>query len=95
MIWAEELLNDMEYHETENNLYACGRTVDYILSRCCPSSVMDVISGGMYQYDRLTDYFETLKNNCQFQYWFFGYYHDNRVIDRKYILLYEQILQIE
>lgn len=53
--------NDVEYHEAEDNLESCGRTVDYILSHCCPSSIMDVISGGMYQHDRLTDYFETLK----------------------------------
>ena len=93
--WADELPNDVEYQEAEDNLDACNRTVDYILSHCCPSSIMDVISGGMYQHDRLTDYFETLKNDCQFQYWFFGHYHDNQVIDRKYILLYEQIVQME
>ncbi|MFR8557709.1 MAG: metallophosphoesterase family protein [Acutalibacteraceae bacterium] len=93
--WADELPNDMEYQEAEDNLDACARTVDYILSHCCPSSIMDAISGGMYRHDRLTDYFETLMNNCRFQYWFFGHYHDNRVIDRKYILLYEQIVQME
>lgn len=93
--WADELPSDVEHQGTEDNLEACGRPVDYILSHCCPSSVMEVISGEVYQHDRLTDYFEALKNNCQFQYWFFGHYHDNRVIDRKYILLYEQIVQIE
>lgn len=43
----------------------------------------------------MTDYFEALKENCRFQYWFFGHYHENRAIERKYILLYEQIIQAE
>ena len=93
--WENELPNDMEYQEAEKNLDACGRAVDYIVSHCCPSSIMDIISGGMYRQDRLTEYFESLKNNCRYQYWFFGHYHDNRVIERKHILLYEQMVQIK
>ena len=29
-----------------------------------------------------------------FHYWLFGHYHDNRIIDEKYVLLYEQMVRI-
>jgi len=93
--WKEELPCDAEYETARKNLDACGWRVDYIISHCCPSSIVDVIGGGLYQHDRLTDFFEEVKERCQFDYWFFGHYHDDRALMRKYILLYEQILQIE
>ena len=49
----------------------------------------------MYQHDRLTDYFEEIKGYLEFDYCFFGHYHDNMAIQNKYILLYEQIIQVE
>lgn len=93
--WKEELPNDEEYVTARKNLDAFDWKVDYIVSHCCPSSVTDIIGGSMYQRDRLTDFFEEIKERCEFDYWFFGHYHDNRAIMRKYILLYEQIVEIE
>jgi len=93
--WKEELPCDAEYETARKNLDACGWRVDYIISHCCPSSIVDLIGGGLYQHDRLTDFFEEVKERCLFDYWFFGHYHDDRALMRKYILLYEQILQIE
>ena len=93
--WKEELPSDEEYETASRNLDACGWKVDYILSHCCPSSIADIIGGGLYRRDRLTDFFEELKERCNFNYWFFGHYHDNRALMQKYILLYEQIVEIE
>jgi len=93
--WKEELPSNEEYETARKNLDACSRKVDYIVSHCCPTSVADIIGGGMYQRDRLTDFFEEIKERCAFDYWFFGHYHDNRAIMRKYVLLYEQIVEIE
>ncbi len=93
--WKEELPCIEEYETARRNLDACGWRVDYIVSHCCPSSVMDIISGGSYQRDQLTDFFDEINERCAFDYWFFGHYHDNRAIMRKYILLYEQIVELE
>ena len=92
--WADELPDDTDYDEAERNLNRCGRQVDYMVSHCCPSSLVDILGQGQYQHDRLTDYFETLKDNCQFRYWFFGHYHDNRVLQQKYVLLYVDIMPL-
>ncbi len=89
--WKDELPSQDEYKTARRNLDACDWKVDYIISHCCPSSVADIISGGHYQLDILTDFFEELKGRIEFDIWFFGHYHDNRVIMRKYILLYSSI----
>ena len=92
--WKEELPSDEEYETARRNLTACNWKVDWIISHCCPSSIADIIGGGLYQHDPLTDFFEEIKGKLGFDYWFFGHYHDNRPIMQKYVLLYEQILQI-
>ena len=45
---------------------------DYIISHCCPSSIQDVFSGGMFKKDALTEFFDEVRQKCTFQYWFFG-----------------------
>lgn len=92
--WKEELPSHEECEEALKNLDACGWEVDYMITHCCPSSIADLIGGGHYQPDRLTDFLEEIKGRCRFDYWFFGHYHDNRPLMGKYILLYEQILQV-
>ena len=93
--WKEELPNDYEYEEALKNLDNHKWKVDYIISHCSPSSIMDLLGYGHYSYDRLTDFFETIKERCEFEYWFFGHYHDNRIFMNKYILLYKQIVRID
>ena len=93
--WKEELPSDEEYETARRNLDACGWKIDWIISHCCPSGIADIIGGGLYQHDRLTDFFEEISERCQFDYWFFGHYHDNRLIMQKYVLLYDQIAMAE
>lgn len=92
--WKEELPSQDEYVQAESNLNACGRKVDLIITHCAPSSVSDVISGGMYQHDALTDYFEILQRTAQYRLWVFGHYHDNRMIQSQFMLLYDQIQEV-
>lgn len=69
--------------------------MDYIITHCCPSSVQDIFSGGLYQKDALTEFFDEICQRCQFKYWFFGHYRKDIVIEKKYVMLYEQIIQLK
>ena len=89
--WKEELPSREEYAEGLKNLEAVGNRVDVILSHCAPSSVQDVLSGGRYQKDALTDYLEMIRERCSFRHWFFGHYHEDRDVGEKFTLLYEKI----
>ena len=92
--WEQELPTDREMEEGLTNLAAHGSRVDFIVTHCCASSTQALIGGGLYKPDRLTAYLEEVKQSVKFRKWFFGHYHDNRMVSAQEILLYEQIGRI-
>lgn len=93
--WAAELPSDAEYQTARANLEANGWQVDYIITHCCPTSVQVELSGEAFKPDHLTDFLDEIARKCQFKYWFHGHYHDNGVIQGKFVLLYEQIVELK
>lgn len=93
--WQEELPSDEEYAEARKNLDACGWEVDYVISHCCPTSIMELIGKEDYVRDRLTDFFEEVKDKLQFRRWFFGHYHESMELLDQYTLLYKNIVPLE
>ena len=93
--WAQELPSDEEYAEARRNLDAVGWQVDYIITHCCPSSIQDTFSGGLFQRDALTDFLDEVRERCRFQYWFFGHYHENMVVEKEFVMLYNQIIRLK
>ena len=92
--WPEELPSQEECAEAERNLEACGRKVDLIVTHCAPTSISDLLSGGGYKHDTLTDYLETVKQKVGYDIWVFGHYHDDGIIEQKHVLLYNQVLEV-
>lgn len=92
--WEQEMPSEEEMKEGRRNLEVNGNNVDFIISHCCAASTLAVISQGMYKPDKLNQYFEELRQRVQFQKWFFGHYHDNRNVNEKEILVFEQIIRI-
>lgn len=92
--WTEELPSEEEYAEAERNLNACGRKVNMIVTHCAPTSISDLLSGGMYKHDALTDYLEELKQNVEYDIWAFGHYHNDGIVQRKHALLYNRVLEV-
>ena len=91
--WAQELPSDEEYAEARRNLDAVGWQVDYIITHCAPTSI--VLMGSRHnEADWLTDFLQEVQERAKYHYWLFGHYHDNRAIDEKHILLWEQIVRI-
>lgn len=76
------------------NLAAVDNRVDVVLSHCAPSSIQDILSGGFYQKDALTDYLDQILELCRFRHWFFGHYHENRDVGAQFTLLYEMIVPL-
>ena len=71
-----------------------GNKVDFIVSHCCPQAVASLFSHGLYKPDRLTSYFNVVAETVDFSKWFFGHYHDNKMIMSDFIMLYEQIVRV-
>lgn len=91
--WQEELPSGDEYTEALVTLNRADWKVDYIISHCAPTGILQLINKG-YASDVLTDFFDMVSKRLQFHYWLFGHYHDNRAIGQNYVLLYEQIVQV-
>ena len=91
--WEQELPSDEEYTEAKRNLDRCGWQADYIITHCAPSSTA-IMESCHNKADRLTEFLQEVKEKAEYSYWLFGHYHDNRAIDSKHILLWEQIVQI-
>lgn len=92
--WAQELPSVEELEEGRRNLAANGSEVDFIVSHCCASSTQVLLGGGLFQPDRLTDYFEEIRQQVKFKKWFFGHYHDNRNVNAEEVLVYGQIVRV-
>ena len=92
--WQEEMPNDQEYAEAQSNLERINWKVDYILTHCAPSHIVRKIDPS-YGTDQLTDFLKMVVQRCQFSYWFFGHYHDNKIIDDRYVLQWEQLSRLE
>ena len=80
--------------EGRKNLEANGNQVDYIVTHCCSSGTQEILGGGLYKRDVLTDYLEVIRQKVRFKKWFFGHYHNNQNVSEEEILLYEQIIRI-
>lgn len=91
--WKEELPSDEEYAEALKTMERIGWAADYIITHCAPSSIVKKLNPD-YGLDRLTAFLEEVRQKANFHYWLFGHYHDNKIIDERYVLLWEQIVPI-
>lgn len=91
--WRSELPSDEEYLTAMETLERISWKADYVVTHCAPTSIALAISCHN-EADHLSDFLDMVNSRLEFQYWFFGHFHDNRAIDEKHILLWEQIVQI-
>jgi len=93
--WDLELPIKEEMQNGINNLEKVNYKIDYIISHCCSTSIQTVLGAGIFEKDYLTDYFQKIMEKCEFKKWYFGHYHDNRQVNSKFVLLYEDIIPLE
>ena len=93
--WKEEMPSEEEFEEGRKNLEKAGWNVDFVITHCTASSTQTLLGGGsLFKIDELTTYLEEIRQKCSYKKWFFGHYHDNRMVTHKDLLLYEQMIQI-
>ena len=82
-----------EYEQARQTLERLDWQVDYIITHCAPTAIQQKLSAS-FKPDKLTDFLEEIRTRSRFHYWLFGHYHDSRIIDEKYVLLYEQMVRV-
>lgn len=92
--WEQELPNDKEQSYGVENLKKHDYKVDYIITHCAPQYVVSTFSGGLYDSDSLTSYFNLIDEAVDYEAWFCGHYHINSKMYGKHFMLYEQIVRL-
>lgn len=92
--WEEELPSEDEFRYAADMLNKYSHNVDFVITHCAPQSIAEKLYHAPMRSDDLTIYFDKLLEKLDFRYWFFGHYHEDKKIDDRFILLYDQIIRI-
>lgn len=93
--WERELPTPDEVKVGKQNLEKCGNKVDYIVTHEPPASVKEFLNFEVRQISYMHTFFDAVKDECEFQKWFFGKVHKNKLIPPKYQCLFEDVVCIE
>lgn len=92
--WPEELPSDEELRQANDVLTQCDNQEDYIISHCAPSLIQGRLNP-TYKTDRLTEYFEYVRETVIFKHWYFGHYHEDVDFDDGFSCLLDRVLSLE
>lgn len=94
--WPQEMPSAAEYAEAEANLAAHNWSVDYVVTHCCATQLLDTLyDGDIWQGpDELTDWFDMLEHRLLFKHWYFGHHHRDMVIIPDHRALYRDIVPL-
>ena len=91
--WDAEMPNEQEYDNAKNNLEKNNFKVDYIITHSAPTSIQNDIAP-TYEINKLTEFFESIKNKLAFQKWFFGHYHKDVNCGEKFKGVFNSFVRI-
>jgi len=91
--WSRELPSEDEYNEALTNLDKNNWKVDYVITHAAPDNIQYRLCP-WYTHNRLSNFLFTVDNALTFKQWYFGHYHDDRIIDDQHTLIYSDIKQI-
>ena len=93
--WPEEMPSAEEYKRGLENLNKHNNRVDYILTHTAPSFIVGELGlEFMEGEEELQRYLEELAQNISFEKWFCGHFHEDMVIEEKYHVMMDEIIQI-
>ena len=93
--WEQEIGNYSEFEHAANNLRAHDMKVDYILTHTASNRIIQKIDRWFPQFDPITNFLDKfVEEEVEYKRNFFGHYHQDRTIDDKHILLYNDIIEL-
>lgn len=93
--WKQEMPSDVEFQTGLENLKLHNNQVDYIITHTAPTDIVIQIRPVASDELPLNEYLMDIKNNVKFKKWFFGHFHENRIIDDDYVLLYDKFYSLD
>lgn len=91
--WSRELPDEEEFEEARRNLARYDNRVDYIVTHCAGTRMMNLL-GELRAVDRLTDFLTEVDLTVAYSQWYFGHFHRDVKVDDKHTLLYKNIVEL-
>jgi len=94
--WEREMPSTSEYEDGLDNLDKCDWKVDIIVSHDCSTRIFEKLMAGLYvkSLTSINKYFEVLEERLDYKQWYFGHYHEDKWIDDKHRLIYNDIIML-
>lgn len=95
--WRAEEPTPAEMAEGAKRLDEAGLRVDYIITHEPPSLVKSAIllrRGDADRVNKLNGYLEEIGRSCEFQHWYFGSLHEDRVITERHTCVFREMIPI-
>ena len=93
--WSEEIPSYEDFEYGEDNLRAQDMKVDYIISHTTSNRTIQKFDKFFPRFDAVTNFLDKfVEEEVDYKINFFGHFHQDRTIDEKHILLYNDIIEI-
>lgn len=97
--WPVELPDEDDFERARAALDEVDWKVDFVITHTCATRLLAkaLWPQSISQRpdpDRLTDFFDELEDRLEFRQWYFGHFHNDRVIDERHTCLYNRIVPI-
>jgi len=95
--WSAELLSRQDIYNALDNIDIHNKTVDYVLSHTCPTEAFkyfpDIDGKGN---DPTMRQLEVIKDELnKFKHWFFGHFHVDLNINKKFTCIFQDVIRID
>ena len=93
--WPQEIPSYQEFEYAANNLRTHDMKVDYILSHTTSNRTIQKFDKWFPQFDPVTNFLDKfVEEEVNYKINFFGHFHQDKTIDEKHILLYNDIIEL-
>lgn len=94
--WKEEAISQNDMQNAWANLAKHNNEIDIIITHTCPDHIVKDLR--FYSSQRLLDevnlHLEKIYAKVKFDKWYFGHFHQDRVINDKFRALYNEIVWV-
>lgn len=93
--WEEEIPSYNEFEFAADNLHQHHMKVDYILTHTTSNRTIQKFDKWFPQFDPVTNFLDKfIEEEVDYKINFFGHFHQDRTIDDKHYLLYNDIIEL-
>lgn len=91
--WEQEMPSEREYAHAKETLHCNDYVFDYIITHDCPTSIRKQLNVSE-PTNELNEFLQFTADHCTFRTWFFGHYHEDKIISEQYRMLHQDIIAL-